>query len=244
MVSATEPSRERRAERDVAEVPARGAEHPVEPAGVPTARASSSTPSTSRASRPLGATVIHEPSSGSATGGARARSPRARAGWRRARRPARRRLRRRRVVSCPVLLYEVRIFRLSKGMRMVDTSSTRRRARRRAAALPAQRAGLRRRRGRALGLGPADLRCLDWLADGPKTAGVLATATGLRPAATTALIDRLEAKGLVERVRDETRPAARARADDRGGHALDLRDVRPARRRGTGAVQRGTPWPS
>ena len=57
--------------------------------------------------------------------------------------------------------------------------------------------------GRALGLGPADLRCLDWLADGPKTAGTLATATGLRPAATTALIDRLEAKGLVERVRDE-----------------------------------------
>ena len=30
--------------------------------------------------------------------------------------------------------------------------------------------------GRALGLGPADLRCLDWLADGPKTAGALATA--------------------------------------------------------------------
>ena len=57
--------------------------------------------------------------------------------------------------------------------------------------------------GRALGLGPADLRCLDWLADGPKSAGALATATGLRPAATTALLDRLEAKGLVERVRDE-----------------------------------------
>ena len=49
--------------------------------------------------------------------------------------------------------------------------------------------------GRDLGLGPTDLRCLDWLADGPKTAGV-------RPAATTALLDRLEAKGLVERVRD------------------------------------------
>jgi DNA-binding MarR family transcriptional regulator len=57
--------------------------------------------------------------------------------------------------------------------------------------------------GRALGLGPADLRCLDWLVDGPRTAGALATATGLRPAATTALIDRLEARGLVERVRDE-----------------------------------------
>ena len=56
--------------------------------------------------------------------------------------------------------------------------------------------------GRALSLGPADLRCLDWLADGPKTAGMLATATGLRPAATTALVDRLEAKGLVERLPD------------------------------------------
>jgi DNA-binding MarR family transcriptional regulator len=54
--------------------------------------------------------------------------------------------------------------------------------------------------GRRLGLGPADLRCLDWLADGPKTAGQLATATGLRAAATTALIDRLTRKGLVERV--------------------------------------------
>ena len=36
--------------------------------GWPIARASSSTPSTSSASRPLGATVTHEPSSGSATG--------------------------------------------------------------------------------------------------------------------------------------------------------------------------------
>jgi DNA-binding MarR family transcriptional regulator len=58
--------------------------------------------------------------------------------------------------------------------------------------------------GRRLGLGPADLRCLDWLADGPKTAGQLAAATGLRPAATTALIDRLTRKGLVERVRSQT----------------------------------------
>ena len=42
--------------------------------------------------------------------------------------------------------------------------------------------------GRRLGLGPSDVR---W-------------ATGLRPAATTALIDRLVAKALVERVRDDT----------------------------------------
>ena len=57
--------------------------------------------------------------------------------------------------------------------------------------------------GRHLRLGPADLRCLDWLVDGPKTAGQLSSATGLRPAATTALIDRLEAKGWVERVRSD-----------------------------------------
>ena len=58
--------------------------------------------------------------------------------------------------------------------------------------------------GRHLDLGPSDLRCLDWLVDGPKTAGQLSTATGLRPAATTALIDRLEKKGWVERVRSDT----------------------------------------
>jgi DNA-binding MarR family transcriptional regulator len=58
--------------------------------------------------------------------------------------------------------------------------------------------------GRRLGLGPTDLRCLDWLADGPKTAGQLAKATGLRPAATTAMIDRLTRKGWVERVTNDT----------------------------------------
>jgi DNA-binding MarR family transcriptional regulator len=57
--------------------------------------------------------------------------------------------------------------------------------------------------GRRLGLNPADLRCLDWLADGPKTAGQLSEATGLRPAATTTLIDRLAARGLVRRVPSE-----------------------------------------
>ena len=57
--------------------------------------------------------------------------------------------------------------------------------------------------GRRLGLGPADLRCLDWLADGPKTAGELARATALTPAATTALVDRLARKGYVERYRSD-----------------------------------------
>jgi DNA-binding MarR family transcriptional regulator len=54
--------------------------------------------------------------------------------------------------------------------------------------------------GRALGLNPTDLRCLDWLVDGPRTVGQLAEATGLRPAATTTMVDRLTTKGFVRRV--------------------------------------------
>jgi DNA-binding MarR family transcriptional regulator len=53
----------------------------------------------------------------------------------------------------------------------------------------------------ALALNQTDLRCLDWLFDGPKSAGQLAQATGLSTAATTSLLDRLEARGLVRRVR-------------------------------------------
>jgi DNA-binding MarR family transcriptional regulator len=56
--------------------------------------------------------------------------------------------------------------------------------------------------GRILGLNPADLRCLDWLSEGPLTASRLAEATGLSAAATTAMIDRLERKGFVVRRRD------------------------------------------
>jgi DNA-binding MarR family transcriptional regulator len=53
-----------------------------------------------------------------------------------------------------------------------------------------------------LGLDRTDLRCLDWLFDGPTTASQLAIATGLSSAATTTLVDRLERRGLVRRVRD------------------------------------------
>lgn len=56
--------------------------------------------------------------------------------------------------------------------------------------------------GRILGVNPADLRCLDWLSEGPMTASRLAEATGLSAAATTAMIDRLERKGFVARRRD------------------------------------------
>lgn len=57
--------------------------------------------------------------------------------------------------------------------------------------------------GRQLGLNPADLRCLDWLVDRPRTPTELSEATGLSGAATTAMIDRLERKGFVHRSRGE-----------------------------------------
>jgi DNA-binding MarR family transcriptional regulator len=53
-----------------------------------------------------------------------------------------------------------------------------------------------------LGLNRTDLRCLDWLFEGPRTIGQLAEATALSSAAATALVDRLERKGFVRRVRD------------------------------------------
>jgi DNA-binding MarR family transcriptional regulator len=62
--------------------------------------------------------------------------------------------------------------------------------------------------GRALGVNPTDLRALDWLVDGPKSAGQLGAGTGLSAAATTDLIDRLTHKGFVRRVAD---PADRRR---------------------------------
>jgi DNA-binding MarR family transcriptional regulator len=57
--------------------------------------------------------------------------------------------------------------------------------------------------GRLLSVNPADLRCLDWLSEGRMSAGELSRATGLSSAATTSMIDRLERKGFVRRVRSE-----------------------------------------
>lgn len=57
--------------------------------------------------------------------------------------------------------------------------------------------------GRVLGVNPVDLRCLDWLTEGPMSASRLAEATGLSAAATTSMIDRLERKGFVRRRRGD-----------------------------------------
>ncbi len=56
-----------------------------------------------------------------------------------------------------------------------------------------------------LGLNRTDQRCADLLAfQGPMTAGQLAEASGMSTGAITAVIDRLERAGFVERYRDET----------------------------------------
>jgi DNA-binding MarR family transcriptional regulator len=58
--------------------------------------------------------------------------------------------------------------------------------------------------GRVLAVNPVDLRCLDWLTEGPMSASRLAEATGLSAAATTSMIDRLERSGFVRRRKHET----------------------------------------
>lgn len=57
--------------------------------------------------------------------------------------------------------------------------------------------------GRLEGLNGSELRCISMLVMGPKPAGEIAAAVGLTPAAITALIDRLEKRGLVERTRSD-----------------------------------------
>lgn len=55
--------------------------------------------------------------------------------------------------------------------------------------------------GEAYGLSASERRCLSALYEGPQPAGAIAAATGLTPAAVTALVDRLEARGFVRRTR-------------------------------------------
>lgn len=58
--------------------------------------------------------------------------------------------------------------------------------------------------GQLLGVNRTDLRCLDLLErEGRVTAGRLAELAGLTTGAVTALLDRLEGKGYVRRLRDE-----------------------------------------
>ncbi|MEM7728253.1 MAG: MarR family transcriptional regulator [Pseudomonadota bacterium] len=54
------------------------------------------------------------------------------------------------------------------------------------------------------GVSRNDLRALNLLSQGPRNPGIIATELGLTTGSVTALLDRLEAKGLVKRSRSET----------------------------------------
>lgn len=73
---------------------------------------------------------------------------------------------------------------------------------------------------RRVGVNSSDMECLDLiLIDGPASAGEIGRRTGLTSGAVTGLIDRLERKGLVERVadpRDRRKVVVRARPDKLG----------------------------
>jgi DNA-binding MarR family transcriptional regulator len=58
--------------------------------------------------------------------------------------------------------------------------------------------------GEVYGLGSAERLCLSFLLEGPQTASAIARQIRLTPAAVTALIDRLEARGYVRRKPDPT----------------------------------------
>src|SRR5690606_1369136 len=56
-----------------------------------------------------------------------------------------------------------------------------------------------------LGLGPTDWKIMGLVqAAGPVTAGELVRRSGLKPASITGVLDRLERRGFLRRVRDET----------------------------------------
>src|SRR5262249_4352850 len=86
----------------------------------------------------------------------------------------------------------------------------------------------------SLGIDHTAYRCLDLLdQEGPMTAGRLAQRARLSPAATTAVIDRLEHKRLARRIRDEedrrrvlveVRPELRQSADQVYGTPEEGRD--------------------
>jgi DNA-binding MarR family transcriptional regulator len=72
------------------------------------------------------------------------------------------------------------------------------------------------------GLGPSDIKALDLARDEPDlTAGRIAAATGLSASAVTAVLDRLEAAGFIERVRGtEDRRKVHVRSTGRHEAAL------------------------
>src|SRR5919109_2714716 len=91
--------------------------------------------------------------------------------------------------------------------------------------------------GEILELNTAEQRCLSFLYAGPQPAGAIAAATSLTPAAVTALIDRLEARGFVRRMRStEDRRKVMVETTDKA-HEVTARYYRPIAEEGTRFLQ-------
>lgn len=86
--------------------------------------------------------------------------------------------------------------------------------------------------GRLEGLNSAERRCLSLLTMGARPAGEIAAAVGLTPAAITALIDRLERRGLVERTRSSTDRRKVLVAATRDAHEIASRYYGPIGKEG------------
>jgi DNA-binding MarR family transcriptional regulator len=87
-------------------------------------------------------------------------------------------------------------------------------------------------------LNSAERRCLSFVSPGPQTASAIAKETALTPAAVTALVDRLESRGLVHRRRDaEDRRKVMVAATDKA-RALAANAYGPIARAGAELLSR------
>jgi len=91
--------------------------------------------------------------------------------------------------------------------------------------------------GEILDLNTAEQRCLSFLYAGPRPAGAIAAATSLTPAAVTALVDRLEARGFVRRMRSaEDRRRVMVEMTEKA-HEVTARYYRPIAEEGARFLQ-------
>jgi DNA-binding MarR family transcriptional regulator len=92
--------------------------------------------------------------------------------------------------------------------------------------------------GQLHALNSAERRCLSFVSQGPQTASAIARETALTPAAVTALVDRLERRGLVHRRRDaEDRRKVMVEATDKA-RALAASAYGPIARAGAELLSR------
>jgi len=92
--------------------------------------------------------------------------------------------------------------------------------------------------GEIFSLSAAERLCLSFLFSGPKTASAIARQTRLTPAAITAMIDRLERRGFVNRTADPTDRRKVLVAPGEMAHKLARDIYGPVAEAGTGMLSR------